>query len=516
MRRPGFRSWTAVLATAVLWAGPARGVGLDDWQPSIPKLVAHVKYLASPELAGRAPGTPGIEKAQKYLADTLRAMGWATLKEAPHYLQPFTYQPRFPQMGEQLLHIEVNGRTLTGVLGKTFLPFPVSANTEVEGAVVFVGYGVMDKRVGYNDYAGVDVEGKIVLMFQHLPAKWEHDRLTPWPTLKAYDSLKAKTKLAVARGAKAVLVVHDYNYHKEGEGDGFEKTLGYMSDGQSSVPVIHIARTFAAALVEAAGKNLWWLQRNIGSTQKPDSFAVPNAVVRMKVDMRREPMAANNIVAWLEGSDPELKHEAVVVGAHFDHLGARPFAASMDPEHLGEFHPGASDNASGVASVLEIASQWAAWPADARPKRSLLVVLFSAEEDGLHGSTHAAAQRYQEVRQVAMVNVAEVGTIESGGFTVWNAKAHPAFPDLLKRALPFPSVLKSQLRTEIAQLADHYAFHKAGIPAIWFTGNGRRFYHMANDTWEHLNYDRLAVLTQVAAKAIVDIANLPPDAFLQP
>lgn len=480
--------------------------GQDQSPISADRLIQHVQYLSSPELAGRLPGTPGCDLAAEYIVKTLAELKLKPMGHPPSFFQPFSYAsnqygPVPPRLGNKnkLQITRKKGKTDYQVL-QDFLPFAFSPDGSASGSLVFVGYGISAPQANYDDYEGVDVKGKIVLLFKHEPMLRMGGREMRHQGLSA-PSLSAKVDNAKAHGARAVVIVHDYNYHAEGEVDHLQALL-FVNEKPVTLPAVQVKREIVNTWLSRSGKHLLDLQRQIFLTHKPASFQAEDLKLDFEVELARGPVTTRNVVAWLEGSDPDLKNETIIVGAHYDHIGFG-IQNSSDPWQTKAIHPGANDNASGVASALEIAR--ALSERVPHPKRSTLFLFFSGEEDGLQGAKYYVDHPLVPVAKTVMVNIAEVGLVE-GNVVVYNNYLSEGIKKILIQMRS--PIFNLNLKEEITQGADHWAFVEKKIPALWITGAGRKYYHMIEDTWHQLNYQDMAELTRTAMEAIANIADL--------
>ncbi|MBI1747714.1 MAG: M20/M25/M40 family metallo-hydrolase [Acidobacteria bacterium] len=474
---------------------------------SVDNLIKHMRYLTSPELTGRASGTPGGEKAAEYIAKTLAESRLSPVGEPPSFFQSFTYNSNQygalpPRLGEKnkILISSKKAKVEYKVL-QDFLPFYFSADGHVAGPVVFVGYGISAPPANYDDYQGVDVKGKLVLMFKHEPMRRMGGNQIRYHHLLA-ASLTAKVENAQAHGARGVLMVHDYNYHSEGERDTLQ-ALTTTNEKALNLPVVQVKREIVNDWLRPTGKHLLGLQRQITTTLKPASFAFDELQLDLTVDLKREPITTRNVVAWLEGSDPQLQNEIIILGAHYDHIGYG-FQHSTDSRGPGLIHPGANDNASGVAALLEIARGLT--EAGRRPKRSLLFLFFSGHEDGLQGAKNYVEHPLRPLlKAILMVNIAQVGIVE-GNMLLYHALVPNGISKIISQIAS--QSLRLNFREETTQNADHAAFFEKRVPTLWITGAGQRYYHTADDSWDHLNYDDMAELTRISFEAVSQLASL--------
>jgi hypothetical protein len=458
-----------------------------------PTLMGIVRELCRPELDGRLPGGKGYDQAAAYAAEWFKHLGLRPAGDEGYfqYLEveynEFLSPPR-------LAILNAGGRPLREcVLGEEFVARGFSGSGKVTAPVVFCGYGLSCAENGYDDYAGVDVRGKVVLTFKQPPA-WQAQGAN-WGE-RAMPRRKAEA--ARRRGARALLLVSCPNNQP------VQRRIGSVLHGpgeQQDIPQLHIDVAVANEILREAGVSLAALQAAIDSTRTPRSFALPTKV---KVNVRARYAKAKrtmNVVALLPGSDPELKEECVVIGAHLDHVGRQ------SPQ---VYYPGANDNASGSAAVMAIAKAFAQAPSP--PGRSVLFALFASEEQGMLGAeAYASRPAFPLERTVAMLNLDCIGTGDS--VAVYGGKDFPGLLAMVQE--------QDRLHTRLLSAAtgggggaDAGPFHRRGVPNLYFaTTNGYEHLHLPSDRPETLRAELFTAAAQLAyftARTLADGATIGP------
>ncbi len=298
----------AAAASAAVLVSFAADINPDQY-------LAHVRYLASPELKGRATGSPGLEKAAHYIAAQFRSFG-LTPAELPF---PVTLGAHLGTKNH-LKFKEPNepARTLTS--GKDFIPFSFSSSGELHSSVVFAGYGITDKKEHYDDYDGIDVTGKFVLILRHEPKENPHQE---------HVTFADKAVNAKMHGARGVILVNDTDHH-EGIADDIGKFSESAGPKNAGVLYIRIKYDTAEDWVKDDGHDLHALAKQIDQDGHPHSFALPNLTVDLSVDVRTETKTVHNVAAYLPGETDEY----VIIGAHYDHLGLGD-EHSLAPSQIG-------------------------------------------------------------------------------------------------------------------------------------------------------------------------------------
>jgi Zn-dependent M28 family amino/carboxypeptidase len=264
--------------------------------------------------------------------------------------------------------------------------------------------------------------------------------------------------------------------------------------------------TAAAAdwLLTKSGISLKNLQTQINKNTKPASMLIAHAHATLAVEVLQERRVAANIIGKLTGSDPVIKEQAVIVGAHYDHLG-RSSAGALDPENDGQIHNGADDNASGTAGVLELAQYFAG--ASKRPRRSLIFMAFSGEELGLLGSAYYAKHpTFPLEHTAAMVNMDMIGRMQDSALVVEGMGTSPQWPTLVER-LNQTYHFRLALKKEGRGPSDHSSFYDKNVPVLFFFTNLHQDYHRVSDDAEKINATGEARILQMIAKVIAEVAN---------
>lgn len=402
----------------------------------------HVTYLASDKLAGRGSGTRGNEAAARYIAEQFKKAG---LKPAgtKGYLQPFSFPAGVAQGSKNRLQVSGFGRYAAG---QTFEPSPLSTSGEVSGELVFVGEGL--------EYSA-DVKGKLVVA--------------------SGDGAGVRKKAVVARekGAAGLIVAsaEDAALRFE-EGDGTD----------AGIPIAIVRKS----VVEA------WRAKGAPLT------------ATLQTEVKKQSKTTANVLGLLEGTDPALKHEILVIGAHMDHLGmggTHSLAESKAPA----IHHGADDNASGTAGVLELAAYFA----KNRPKRSVLFLCFSGEELGLLGSAHYVKSPTLPLdKTVAMVNLDMIGRLDGEKLIAVGSGTSPDWNPLLDRLNTDEKFSLSRSESGFGS-SDQQSFYNAKVPVLFFFTGLHSDYHRPSDTAEKINYVGEAKVLRFVARAAQSIADNP-------
>jgi hypothetical protein len=455
-----------------------------------------VKYLASQEMRGRATGSPELEKAAEYLAGKYRSFGLQPVVGAS-YLQPFpvTTGGRLGP-GNRFLYTE-NGRTVTVPFREDFIPFSFSASAHLSGGVVFVGYGITAPEYHYDDYQGIDVKGKIVLVLRHEPQ--ENDKQGVFAgRLTQHAQFAAKATNAKMHGAAGVILINDIAAH-HGDGDDLQKFGNVEGPSESGIPFLQVKEKAIEQWFAGAGKSVDQIEVGIDKDLRPESFAFPDSLrVNITIDIKREVKTAHNVAAYLPGQTDEY----VVIGAHYDHLGLGE-QYSMAPDQAGTVHPGADDNASGTAGVIELARWFSKQP---KQKRGILFLSFAGEEMGLLGSEWYVEHPEKPLgNAVAMINLDMIGRLRDGKLYIGGVGSGEGLRAMLDSTTPKYHLNMDYSDTSGYGSSDHTSFTTKQVPVLFFFSGLHSDYHKPSDTWDKIDAPGAVKVLQVVADAAASL-----------
>jgi hypothetical protein len=477
--------------------------------PDIPPdaVLGHIKYLASDELKGRGNGQEGLERAAEYIAAQFKAAGLKPAGTAGDWFQPFELQAGLTVGNGNELRFKTDGRTVRLTVGSDYYPLAATPNESpatrsadlANLPVVFAGYGINAPSVNYDDYAGIDVSGKAVLVFSHEPQETRSDsRLNGARPLRE-TTLVAKASAARSRGARILIVVSDPSHRVDQA--NYELFSADPDAEEQGIPVLRLRRSSVASLLQGWG--LDGVAASIDRDLVPRSRALPGATVDYTEFLAVNRRTVRNVVGLLPGSDPSRAGEAVVIGAHYDHVGLGG-RFSSDPERVGEIHNGADDNASGTSAIIEMAKAAAADPS--RFPRSLEFVAFAGEERGLLGSAHYANNPAVPLSStVAMLDLDMVGRSHGKLQTSGLEKAPTLEADLLAAAKTTGGVELGRQGPGPGR-SDDANFLQRRIPSIIFFTGFHSDYHRPGDDWEKIDAPGTARVATIALEFAARIA----------
>jgi hypothetical protein len=463
--------------------------------------IEHVKYLASPELRGRGTGTPELDKAAQYIARQFKAAGLQP-PDGKSYFQEFQVTTN-AELGKHNRFRTHSGEHVESLEFKQdFIPFNFSSSGKMSGSVVFAGYGITAREYNYDDYAGLDVKDKIVVLLRHEPQETDEKSVFAGRVFTEHSQFSSKASNAKSHGARGVILVNDVANHP-GESDALETFGRTAGPANAGIPFAQVRSDFVQKWVSAAGKDLAEIQQGIDKDLKPRSFAFPETLrFDVDIDLERQVKTVRNVIGYLPGETDEY----LVIGAHYDHLGLGE-QYSMAPSMAGTPHPGADDNASGTAGVIELARLLAGSP---KQKRGILFMTFAGEELGLLGSSfYVNNPRLPLAKAVAMINMDMIGRVRDGKVYVGGAGTGSSFKGVLDQLAP-----TSGLTLDFSEVAgygssDHTSFTTRQVPVLFFFSGLHGDYHKPSDTWDKIDAAQAAVLLQFVADVAGRISESP-------
>jgi hypothetical protein len=560
----------------------------EESTPSVERLRAHVTYLASDKLEGRRTGSAGANMAAEYIAKEFsryglrRSIGYDTPgmsvleADSPHrYMQEFPFvagvelgknnsmlftpaaQNTVPQGQTKSAQTGARAASLDLRLNEDWMPLGFSSSANVSNAAAtFVGYGIKAAEIGYDDYAGVQVAGRAAIAFEGTP-----DGDNPHGHFAQYADVRWKAIAARNNGATALIVIAREENFKD---DRLSQLRYDNSSGEAGLPVVVISRQAAGRIFEVGGLKpvadmeaatqevVRKLAQRTSDARWTAALPLQNVTLSITTDIVRRNAPAYNVVGILDGTDPVLKKEVIVIGAHYDHLG-RGGEGSLAPRE-GEIHHGADDNASGVAGMLELARIFSA--NRAYLKRTLVFIAFSGEEEGLIGSNFYVNHPIIPLSQtVAMINMDMIGRMKDDKLMIGGVGTAPQWREMIaaanltrgmkvtangeqpttppdrtinSRNPDVPIVVAANGQTVVSWgtakpfaltlnedgygPSDHSSFYSKQIPVLFFFTGTHDDYHKPSDTSDKINYEDEARVVAFVASLVrsVDVNSQRP------
>lgn len=538
--------------------------------------LAYLKFLSSDPLEGRETASTGYHAAAQFSATLFEAWGlkpggdkpgpggspWRRLmggkepaiKPTRSFLQQVELKENLDSSGSARVEWRKSGQfKALGFEQNVDYQYRSRGGGEFSAPVVFVGYGIQEKSLKFDEYKGIDVKGKIVMMLSETPRKGVKDspfekkefKKKYYPSGRGWRrSSSSKSKIAMKQGAIAVLVVENSPQEKPtvakrvlssqkiddtrpiypGKRRSFSLAQGSSRWPGQTIPSIRISTQMADKILELNGLKLDALKNKIEKTMKPASTALPGTSFLIKTKVSSRLAKCYNVVGYVEGSDEKLKDEIVVIGAHLDHLGKR-----------GDYiFNGADDNGSGSVSVLEVAQAFAVNPV--KPKRSVVFALWTGEEKGLLGSRYFVANSPFPGKKVsAYINLDMVSRsydkkrlqrmlkMMGGGLSKEDMKKvdaenvvrfaygakYPALLEALKAQNQFVGlhVITRETKGQRVGGSDHAAFAMKGLPWAGFMAAMTEDYHQASDSYEKINWPMLQKTIRLTFLTAMAVAN---------
>ena len=484
-------SLLAVLPIALL-AAPAP-LAVSNADPH--RYLEDIKTLTAPAMEGRGDGTKGLTRAMRLIENRFKSLG---LEPAGtnSYLQPFTVITGAQLKGNNHFVVRTGDQKRELKPKQDFVPFSFSSSGTAVGPLVFAGYGVSAPEFQYDDYAGIDVKDKIVVVLRYEPASFAAK--TGNHGLTQHAQLITKAINARNHGAKAIVLANG----KLGDGEEDLLTRFGSVSGPENVGIVfvQVKNAVVEEWFKAAGKSLQETQGTINTSGKPDSFTLPeNQTASVKVSIVTTRATVNNVLAYLPGKTDEY----VIIGAHYDHLGRGNFD-SLAPSQIGQIHPGADDNASGTAGVLELARMLT--PQKGQLQRGILFASFAGEELGLLGSAEWVKEPTRPLEKaVAMLNMDMIGRIRDNKVYVGGVGTGSTLKATVEQAQA-SSGFKIEYSPGGYSSSDHTSFVSKKIPVLFFFSGLHSDYHKPSDTWDKINPDSAARLLDVVGATGVQLA----------
>lgn len=478
----------------------------------------HIAILASDSLEGRGFGTKGSFKAGEYIASQLRYENLQAMGDRGTYFQPVVLN----RWNRDKALININSGT--GSLKNSLVPgqdynftpghIPVEVNFSVDH-FMFCGFGIFDEA--YSDYQYAQIRGEVIMIMEGEPMKDKKYLISNTPTPSKWKTdIESKLEVAVLKGAKAVLVLVDSTKFAKKTPEQFSKTSIYTDDTKIKykIPVIYVNEAALARIL--APKEQKRIKRFISNVRKGKvSSNYISSNIKVNLSSKASPVRDRNVVAKIEGSDPELKKEYIVVSAHYDHLGV------VD----GKIYNGADDNGTGTAALISLSKALHALKENKFPiKRSILFLFATGEEVGLLGSKYFVDNPLIPLRDIkADINIDMIGrgdeaheANENYVYVIGSDKINPLLDKKIRENNSWSvnykldytyNDLKHPLK--LYYRSDHYNFAEKGIPSVFLFGGFHKDYHQPDDDPIFINYRKVEDISRLVYFTLIDLANHP-------
>jgi len=440
------------------------------------EVIEHISYLASDAMKGRASGSKEIKQAANYIKNEFATFGLKPMFKNS-FFQEYSFISDVKAGKHNALSFIVNGNETKLKYEKDFIATAFSGTSKSSAKLVFAGYGISAPKLNYDDYKNFDVKGKIVVVMRNNP---EYDN--PHSQFDKVSSLRAKASIAKEKGAVGIIFVNS-PLPKDAP-DDLVKFSYDRAGGIKDFSVVHVKRNFVDALFEAEHLNFEQYQKMMKDSSKTASFEFTKSSAKLTTEIKEVESKTSNVCGFLEGNDPKLKDEYLVIGAHYDHLGMGG-DGSLYKGTDEQIHNGADDNASGTAGVLELAEKFAS--IKNQLKRSIIFVTFSGEELGLLGSNHFVNHPPVPVeKMVTMLNLDMVGRLNAEKtLTIYGTGTSSKWKELLNQKNS--DSLQLSFNDEGFGPSDQSSFYGKAIPVLFFFTGVHSDYHRPSDDAELIN-----------------------------
>lgn len=483
---------------------------------NIDDLKRHLTFLSSDSLQGRSFGTPinGLDIAADYLTTNAKKIGLTA--RADDYFQIVPIVSSQPDSENTFLEIsDTQGKAIFKT--DSLIGLPKESEIEITNAeIVFAGFGYKDEKTGYDDFEGLELNGKVVMFSLGTPEWFQNNELPHWNNQLETD----KVKRAFEAGAIGVIIANNPLNDENNIFLRFQKWIN-RTDFNLKIPktqqetnVFVLTTSWQGDAILGKQGELKNVLSKISANKKPNSFVVEGVRTNIKAKSKTQHFQGKNIIGIVEGSDPVLKNECVVFMAHYDHLG-------MDEN--GDIFNGADDNGSGTVTLLEVAEAFAGL--EKKTKRSVVFLWVINEETGMLGSQYYAENPvFPLEKTVACINVDMDGRVFEPRDTVWNKSpkvvkdfdglytlTNEVWPELKEinnttckklGLLPDYSLPSGFLRS-----SDHFSFHKNGVPILNYSTGYHADYHKVTDEISRINFDKMKRVADLCFLVGLEIAN---------
>ena len=488
---------------------------------TIDKLKPIIEFMSSPELEGREAGQAGADKAAEYIIGRYSEIGLQYAPGMTSYRQDVKMVSMMPDYEQTVLSITRKKKKMDFVTEKDIFYYPGGGDdADISAEVVFCGYGITAPEYKYDDYDGINANGKIVVIFDGEPQEKDTSSVFNGARMTKYSMNPVKVRIATQHGARALLVMNTpfkdnppisekiARYRERSK-----KPIIQLTDEMSALPVIYLNENTTDKLF-GGQKKLAKAYKKIDEKLEPESFKLENVSISIKIRFKDKREFVNpNIVGYLPGSKSDSSAEHLIIGAHYDHEGMIN----------GVFYPGADDNASGVAGLLGLADAFSS--GGEKPLRSILFIAFAAEEKGTLGSKYYSKNPVIPLDQaVSMINMDEIGRNGASTYRGMND------PDIEETGANYLMVVYSAQAPELEEYndnantqikldldfdpnvrfygsSDHSNFHPYDIPSIFYFTGFHPDYTSPSDTPDKINYPKLERIVKLIFCVSEQIAN---------
>lgn len=477
--------------------------GLSSITPE--EMKAHVYYLASDMMKGRNTPSVELDSCAAYIAREFGAYGLRSIGADKSYYQTFNVQ-RARLSDPNTLSLKTARGDTSYRIKNDFVPLHLTANRKVTAPIVFAGYGITAPEYNYDDYHDIDAKGKIVLIFTNEPQEKDSTSVFDGAKNTDHSKLLIKVENAMDHGAIGLLLFstpfHPFrrppnpwpSLMRNAPEDAIPLTL--EEPIEKRIVCLRIGKELADDLLKSTGYTYEGIHQKIDQTLAPQSFDIPGITITMETALDAKRFPTQNVVGFWEGSDPILKNEIIIIGAHYDHVGA--------PND--SIYNGADDNASGTAGVMEIAEAFA--QCKTRPKRSILFMTFAGEEKGLFGSRYYADDPIFPIENVVtMLNLDMISRNDTNEVAIIGSKTSTDLKEINERCNELIGMKLAYDQDRYFLQSDHYSFYRKDIPVLCYNTKDSPDLHRTTDDPEKIIPEKMARIGQLVFSTAWAVAN---------
>ena len=486
-----------------LWGQAVPQEGIESITPE--EMKAHVYYLASDAMQGRNTPSPELDTCAAYIAREFKSYGLQIVGPEQSYFQTFNVLKARLKEPNTLKLSTPQGETIYE-LKNDFVPLHMTANRSITAPVVFAGYGITAPEYDYDDYGTINATSKIVIVFAGEPQEKDSTSVFDGQKRTEHAKIRVKIENAIDHGAVGFLLISSPkrpfrrppnpwpSLMRRPPKDGVPLTM--EEKAEKRIVCMRLGKELADDLVDGTGRTLEELYETIEETLSSQSFEIKGKTVTIETNLDADRSPTQNVVGFWEGSDPELKDELIVIGAHYDHVGVRNDS----------IYNGADDNASGTAGVMEIAEAFT--QCKTQPKRSILFIAFSGEEKGLFGARHYTEDPIFPIENtIAMLNMDMISRNDSNEVAIIGSPTSSDLKQINEDANKLIGMTLAYDQERYFLQSDHYPFYRKDIPVLFYNTKDTPDLHRPSDDPNKIIPEKMARIGQLVFSTAWMIAN---------
>lgn len=487
-------------------AAEKKEVSID--QDALKQVTYDIKYMSSDEMGGRQPGTPGIKLCEDFIVEEYKKAGLKPLENGTYFQEMEVGNTRIVDKAATALALKgPDDAKVELKLGKDFQQLLGRRDFDLSTDLVFVGYGISAPEHNYDDYKGLDVEGKIVVMIRYEPQAEDESSVFDGADTSRHSS--GSQKVTAARRAKAAGIIMVNDSVNAASADELIQADRFRTNG---LPFAQIKRSVLNDLLKGSPlttptgeklSNVKAIEAQIDSNLEPISQVMEGWSADFKSAFNIKKTKTNNIIGIIEGEGPNA-NETIVIGAHYDHLGMGEYGSRAPGRR--EIHNGADDNATGTAAVIELARRFN--KRDKKPGRRLVFICFTAEEMGLLGAIHYCENPLFPLETTAaMINFDMIGWLRDNKLTLYNWNSSAQLDPVFDSAnADFGFDLNKPPRAFAG--SDHLPFNQRDVPNVFIHTGQTAVYHTPEDDFETLDCEGALKVIDYSEKVVDALASM--------